>query len=165
MWGKSKSAEKPVNTTKAVARNSDATTLISHGTEIHGDVRFHGSMHVEGRIVGDVVSDDGVLRLAEAGSIEGDIHAPNVVVNGKVKGNVYATERLELAAKAEISGNVHYALIEMVMGAQVNGSLEHMPKLAETKVSEIPLKNKDTKKTADKGRIEKQVMQVEVEGN
>lgn len=137
--------------------------MISHGTEVHGDVRFHGNMHVEGRIIGDVVSDDGILRLAAASSVEGDIRAPNVVVNGKVKGNVYSTERLELSAKAEVAGDIHYNLIEMVMGAQINGSLERMPESAETRISGILLKSTDTQDVVDEERIEKQVIRVGAE--
>src|SRR5690625_6325461 len=46
-----------------------------------------------------------------------------VIINGNVTGNVYSSKHVELAAKAVVEGNVHYQLIEMVKGAQVNGSL------------------------------------------
>ena len=118
MWGKKDQSvsEAPAGT---------GTTLISEGTEIRGDIRFRGVMHVEGRILGDVWANEGTFRLVEGGVVEGDIKAPHVIINGSVKGDVRATEKLELASKAVISGNVYYSLIEMVMGAQVNGSLEH----------------------------------------
>ena len=137
--------------------------MISHGTEVHGDVHFHGSMHVEGRIIGDVVSDDGILRLAAASSVEGNIRAPNVVINGKVKGDVYSTERLELSAKAEVVGDIHYNLIEMVMGARIDGSLERMPEPAETGISGVLLKSTDMQDVVGEERIEKQVIRVGVE--
>ena len=52
-------------------------------------------------------------------------YEPNDVVNGKVTGDVHASGHIELAAKATVHGNVHYNLIEMVMGSQVNGALLH----------------------------------------
>ncbi|CAM3576850.1 bactofilin family protein [Parendozoicomonas haliclonae] len=118
MWGKK-------DQVKMASANSDTTTLIADGTEIHGDIRFRGVMHVEGKIEGDIWATEGTFRLVDGGVVEGDIKAPHVIINGTVKGDVYATEKLELASQAVITGNVYYNLIEMVMGAQVNGSLEH----------------------------------------
>jgi cytoskeletal protein CcmA (bactofilin family) len=103
-----------------------AHTLISAATDLQGDLRFSGELIVEGRITGDVSAaddPDAVLRVAEQGLVEGEINVPNVVINGTVKGDIYACKHIELAAKACITGDVHYQLIEMVMGARVNGSL------------------------------------------
>ena len=121
MWGRNKQETKQV-----VAENS-STTLISAGTEIRGDMAFNGVMHVEGRISGNLNSEQGQLTLSEGGVVEGDIRSPRIVINGNVRGNVYASEHLELAAKAIITGNVYYNLLEMTKGSQVNGSLEHHP--------------------------------------
>jgi cytoskeletal protein CcmA (bactofilin family) len=49
----------------------------------------------------------------------------NIVLNGEVLGDVHAFEHIELAAAARVTGNVYYNLIEMAMGAEVNGSLVH----------------------------------------
>ena len=103
-----------------------AHTLISAAAEIEGDLRFNGELIVEGRITGDVSAADdsgAVLRVAEQGVIEGSIKVPNVVINGTVKGDIHACKHIELAAKAAVFGDVHYQLLEMVMGARVNGSL------------------------------------------
>jgi len=123
MWGKESKAKKV-----DFDRHAGKTTMIAKGTVIDGDVKFEGGLLVEGTIKGNVRADDGsesLLRLSEAGQIEGQIHVPNVVINGKVNGDVYSTSHVELAAKAVVNGNVHYNLIEMVMGAAVNGSLVH----------------------------------------
>ena len=98
-------------------------TLVSSRTTVKGDVHFSGGLHVDGTIRGRVVAEEGgdaVLRVSEVGSVEGDIVAPHVIVNGTVHGDVYASTHLELAEKASIHGNVYYNLIEMV-----NGSLVH----------------------------------------
>lgn len=103
-------------------------TLISGKTSVSGDVHFSGGLHVDGKVRGKVIADEGsdaVLRLSEVGEIEGDIVAPHVIINGTVHGDVYAAAHLELATKASIHGNVYYNLIEMAMGAAVNGNLVH----------------------------------------
>ena len=63
--------------------------------------------------------------LAENGSIEGEVRAPVVMIDGRREGDVHATERVELAAKARVQGNVHYRVVEMHAGAQVTGRLVH----------------------------------------
>jgi cytoskeletal protein CcmA (bactofilin family) len=103
-------------------------TLISSRTTVEGDVHFSGGLHVDGRIRGKVVADEGtdaVLRISEVGEVTGDINAPHVIINGTVNGDVYASAHLELAEKASINGSVYYNLIEMAMGASVNGNLVH----------------------------------------
>ncbi len=57
--------------------------------------------------------------------MEGYIRVPNVILNGTVIGDVHATEKLVLNAKARVSGNVHYKLLQMEPGATINGQLVH----------------------------------------
>lgn len=104
-------------------------TLFDHALEVEGNVRFGGILDIEGTIKGDIASVDSssaLVRVREKGCVNGDIRAPKIIINGRVNGNVYATEHLELAAKAVVNGNVHYKIIEMVKGAEVNGSLVHV---------------------------------------
>ena len=117
-------------------------TLVSSRTTVEGDVHFSGGLHVDGRVRGKVVAEEGsdaVLRVSEVGEIAGDIVAPHVIINGTVHGDVYASAHLELAEKASINGNVYYNLIEMAMGASVNGNLVHQRE-------PVGLLTKDTRK-------------------
>ncbi len=114
------------------AMTTDSTkdhTLISGSTTVNGDIHFEGELIIEGRVVGKVLAEEGSeaqLRVAESGSIEGDVEVPLVVINGNVNGNVRASKHIELAAQGLVNGNVVYNLIEMVMGSAVNGSLTRM---------------------------------------
>ncbi|WP_049722622.1 bactofilin family protein [Gilvimarinus polysaccharolyticus] len=101
-------------------------TLISKGTRIVGDIHFSGDLQIEGTVQGNILVENGgdaKLVVADKGVVEGEIRVPRVVINGKVVGNVYSGKHVELAAKAVVEGNVHYQLIEMVKGSQVNGAL------------------------------------------
>jgi cytoskeletal protein CcmA (bactofilin family) len=111
---------------KNAGGHAGSTTLVAAGTTITGNVKFSGSIDIEGRIEGDIAAadpDHGTVRVLADGVVEGQIRAPSVIVNGVVNGDVHAGDHVELAAKATVTGNVHYKLIEMVKGAQVNGSL------------------------------------------
>ncbi|HJS34891.1 MAG TPA: polymer-forming cytoskeletal protein [Pseudoxanthomonas sp.] len=103
-------------------------TLIGPQVTIRGDVVFSGGLYVEGHIQGKVIAETGeraVLTLAEQGSIEGEVQVPVVVINGRMTGDVHAFDRIELAAKARVQGNVHYKVVEMSAGAQLTGRLVH----------------------------------------
>lgn len=107
--------------------SAQVDTLVGRNTVVEGNMRFSGGLHVEGTIRGNLYADDGerpsILILNEGGRIEGEVNVPRVVINGTVEGDVHASERVELAPKARISGSVYYNLIEMAMGAEVNGNL------------------------------------------
>lgn len=117
MWGSNKKI-----------RSSKIETLIGQGIVITGDLKFSGGLHLDGKIIGEVISEDdsnSVLVVSDHGCIEGDVHVSFAVINGMVKGNVYVSQKLELSSHASITGNVHYNLLEMVSGAEVNGNMVH----------------------------------------
>jgi cytoskeletal protein CcmA (bactofilin family) len=113
---------------KPKSSSAKVDTIIGQQTRIEGDVHFTGGLHVDGHIKGSILAEAGsasVLTVSEHGSIEGDVSVPTVILNGTVTGDVRSDDRIELAAKTEVNGNVYYNLIEMAMGAAVNGSLVH----------------------------------------
>lgn len=110
------------------AKNTGTDTLVGRNTQLYGDVRFTGGvrLHVDGAIKGNVVAEDdssALLTLSKQGTIEGEVRVPNIILDGVVLGDVYASEHIELASNARVTGNVYYSLIEMAMGAEVNGNL------------------------------------------
>ena len=108
---------------------SSSTTLVSRDTVIVGDIHFAGSLDVEGLVQGNIIAQPGqeaFVRVVDSGRIEGEIRAPTVVINGEVEGDIYCTERLELASKARVQGNVFYTLVEVAVGAEINGNLKHI---------------------------------------
>ena len=102
----------------------NAITLIAKGTRMEGDLNFMGCLEIEGTVVGNVHSDDQAsrVRVLNGGLLEGEIKVSDVVINGHVKGNIFAGNLIKLASKAVVEGNIHYSLIEVDKGAEVIGS-------------------------------------------
>jgi cytoskeletal protein CcmA (bactofilin family) len=101
-------------------------TLIGRTASVLGDIEFAGGLHVDGRITGNVLMAQGAtasLSVSEHGIIEGSVQATQVVVNGTVNGDILALERVILGARARVRGNVSYGVIEMALGAEINGNL------------------------------------------
>ena len=110
------------------SKNATIDTLIGPKTRINGDVDFTGGLHLDGHINGNVKGDSNqgtFLSVSEHGCVEGSVFAPNVILSGIVKGDIDASNRVELGAKARVLGNVHYTIIETAVGAQINGKLIH----------------------------------------
>ena len=108
------------------SRQPRIDTLIGKSAHVHGDVVFQGGLHLDGHIDGAVRSDEAResnLSVSESGSIQGAVRVPNVVLNGTVKGDIHARERVVLGATARVEGDVYYGVIEMTLGAQIVGKL------------------------------------------
>ena len=102
-------------------------TLIAAGTEVVGDVKFADQLFVSGRVTGNVTADNdkATLVVSGEGCVVGEVRVPNVVINGLIEGDVYASHKVELAEQAKVRGNLYYKLIEMQLGALVDGQLVH----------------------------------------
>jgi cytoskeletal protein CcmA (bactofilin family) len=101
-------------------------TLIGKTVRLQGDIEFSGGLHLDGHIVGNVRApgDSGSsLSVSEDGYIEGTVEVPSVVLDGTVRGDIHARQRLVLGARAKVLGNVYYGVIEMSLGAQIQGKL------------------------------------------
>ena len=127
--------------------SAGGTTLISSGTTVKGDITFCGQLDVEGSVVGSIQAESGkdaVLRVVAGGKVSGEIKVPHATVNGNVEGDIHTSERLELAEQAVIDGDVYYNLIEMAVGAKVNGGLRHTSSVADDLAAKREAKVADT---------------------
>jgi cytoskeletal protein CcmA (bactofilin family) len=145
------------NSPKAKAGAAD--TLICKQTKITGDVTFTGVLYIDGYVKGDVTAEElenSLLTIGTNGYVEGLINVPHIMILGRVKGDVHALEHVELMAESRIEGNVYYKLIEMAMGAEVNGQMLHTvekQKLLGHQQAEV--KKKDSGSKAEDAKIAK----------
>ena len=102
-------------------------SLIASGSRIEGDIKFIEGLRVDGEVYGDIRANpeqSSLLVISEAATVQGEIHADHVIINGTVRGPVPARELLELQPKAQIEGDVSYRALEMHQGAVISGQLK-----------------------------------------
>lgn len=119
------------NFSKKTKPNNNIDTFIGSKTTIDGDITFADFLVLDGTVNGKVSAQDNTnsrLALNNGGKIIGDVQVPNISIDGEVEGDIYASENVELAKNAKITGNVYYNLLEMEVGAAINGNLVHKPK-------------------------------------
>ena len=85
-----------------------------------------GVVVIDGYVNGSITAgkdENATLTISENGHVKGSVAAPHLLINGMVEGEVRATDRLQLGPKARVIGDVQYNLMEMSIGAQVDGKL------------------------------------------
>jgi cytoskeletal protein CcmA (bactofilin family) len=103
-------------------------TLIGENARIEGNLLFEGGCHIDGVVHGSVAGSsdsDAFLSVSEQGSVQGDVAVPHLALSGTVEGNVMVSDRVEFGPTARVNGDVHYNLIEIAAGAEINGKLIH----------------------------------------
>jgi cytoskeletal protein CcmA (bactofilin family) len=83
------------------------TTVLTSDCEFKGALAFSGELELHGRLEGTIESEGGALTIGEQALIKAEIKVNDVLIYGKVQGNIYATGRIELRGKAEVYGDLH----------------------------------------------------------
>jgi cytoskeletal protein CcmA (bactofilin family) len=101
-------------------------TIIGVETEIHGRIVMSKGLRIDGKVIGNIEGPVGVnltVALGKNSLVQGDINAYRILIAGRVEGNVYASERVELHDSADVQGDITYTTIGIEHGAKLNGLL------------------------------------------
>ena len=82
-------------------QSEDLNGFLDDGTEFSGELRFRDVLRVDGRLKGRVVSDN-MLIIGETGQVDAEIDCGVVSIRGKVSGQVYGRQRIELLAGCRV---------------------------------------------------------------
>ncbi len=96
------------------------TAFIDEGSEIEGKYSFTGTVMINGKFKGEIIST-GTLIVGEKATIRATIQAAVVLINGEVTGNVSATERVELHGEARLQGDVDAPKVAIEDGVLFDG--------------------------------------------
>jgi cytoskeletal protein CcmA (bactofilin family) len=112
-----------------MAKNEDhkaserISTTLGRETEFNGVMRFRDSLKIDGAFSGEIVSS-GFLYIEQGASITANIRVGSVVVGGTVRGNIEATEKLEMLASGKVYGNIRTAKLKIADGVVFEGKCE-----------------------------------------
>jgi cytoskeletal protein CcmA (bactofilin family) len=98
-------------------------TTISRSIRIHGELIGDDDLVVEGTVCGCINAPKNLIIAPEA-YVQGDIRGRRVLVQGRVKGNVIASERIELEAVADLEGHLSANHVVIADGARFNGGID-----------------------------------------
>lgn len=98
----------------------DSTSLLSKNVRIEGEVKGPENLHVEGTIKGAIVLS-GDIFIGKTGTVEADVEAKSIVIQGEVSGNVTAHRQLEIHPDGKLFGDCTAASIDIKEGAVFEG--------------------------------------------
>ena len=81
------------------------TGFFDKNTEIEGTLKFSGSFQIDGQFKGKIESDD-ILVIGENGRVESEVRVGIIIVNGEVKGEIFAKERVEIKPRGKAVGTI-----------------------------------------------------------
>lgn len=118
--------------------------LLAQGCRIEGELRFTEGMRIDGEVAGNiraVPEQPSLLVISETATVDGEVAADHVIINGTVRGPVHAAELLELQPRARVEGDVTYGALEIHQGAVISGVLRHQPPAEEKPLLKLAASN------------------------
>jgi cytoskeletal protein CcmA (bactofilin family) len=127
--------------------SGSATTVIAKTTHVKGEIKGAGEIRIEGTVKGTLDCSATVL-VAQGGQVEGEIRAETSTIAGNVKGDVFASQKIELTPTAEVEGNITSPRILIREGASFEGQVFMTGKKGGS--APPPEKKTDEKEKSDK---------------
>jgi cytoskeletal protein CcmA (bactofilin family) len=118
-----------VTDSESIARDIKEGRLsgfVGHGTTLTGETNFQMMLRVDGHLTGTVVSDGGTLIVGANGQVDANIAVAVATINGAVKGDIIATERIQLGRTARVMGNISTPKLMVEDGAVFEGGCTMM---------------------------------------
>ena len=95
-------------------------SFFSPGSRIEGNLEIEGEVTLQGQISGKVVGT-GLVTIGEQANVRANVYAPTVVVEGTLRGEIHARDRLELHRAAKVTGLIRAPRIRIDEGAFFEG--------------------------------------------
>jgi cytoskeletal protein CcmA (bactofilin family) len=118
------STPRAVTESEALARDlreGVVSGFIGGGTVVSGDAEFKGMLRIDGHFKGRIRSEKGSLIVSAGGKVDADIEVATARINGTVKGDIVAGQRIELGRSARVHGNIQTPALVIEEGAIFEG--------------------------------------------
>jgi cytoskeletal protein CcmA (bactofilin family) len=102
---------------------SEISAFLGKGTEFKGVLSFEGTIRVDGKVEGEVISKD-TLIAGDGAFLQGEISVGTIISSGKIVGNVNASQQVHLLAPANIQGNIKTPKLIIEEGVTFDGKCE-----------------------------------------
>ncbi len=97
---------------------------ISQGIKIKGELTGSEDLYVDGVVEGKLNLSNGTLTIGPNGSVKADVDAREVLVSGRIEGNITAREKVQLWSTGQVSGEVRTERLAIEEGATLRGKVE-----------------------------------------
>ena len=96
------------------------TTLLGKGSEFEGKLSFEGTVRVDGKLTGEIFTDD-VLIVGEGAEVNAEVTVGAIVIQGVVRGNITAKRSVEIHSPGKVKGNINTPSLFIEKGVFFDG--------------------------------------------
>ena len=96
------------------------TTLLGKGSEFEGKLSFEGTVRVDGKLTGEIFTDD-VLMVGEGAEVNAEVTVGAIVIQGTVRGNITAKRSVEIHSPGRVKGNINTPSLFIEKGVFFDG--------------------------------------------
>jgi cytoskeletal protein CcmA (bactofilin family) len=111
------------NPVKTVTAPIDQAT-IGRTLVIKGEITGSEALYIDGRIEGKIIMPESRVTIGRNGKVDASIQAREVVVMGKVTGNIECSDRVDIRAEGSVSGDISTVRISVEDGASLKGGIQ-----------------------------------------
>jgi len=111
------------NQVKTVTAPVDQAT-IGRTLVIKGEITGSEALYIDGRVEGKIVMPESRVTIGRNGKVDASIHAREVVIMGKVNGNIECSDRVDIRAEGSVTGDISTARISVEDGAALKGGIQ-----------------------------------------
>jgi len=119
----SNSATGPLNATTSLSSNS-TTAFLGPNLTIQGEITSEEDLQIDGKVRGPISLQGRRLTIGRTAELNSDVTAGEVIVYGKLTGNLCASDRVEIKKDGSVSGEVTKARVSIEDGADFKGRME-----------------------------------------
>ncbi len=101
----------------------EVTTLLGRGSEFEGKLSFEGTVRVDGKLSGEIFTDD-VLVIGEGAEVNAEINVGSIIIEGTVHGNIHAKRSVEIHTPARVKGNITTPSLFIEKGVVFDGNCQ-----------------------------------------
>ena len=125
--------------------HDNVTAIIDKGCEFVGKLTFEGTVRIGGKFEGEIFTKD-ILIVNEGSTINAEIEADTVIINGEVNGNIKATNRVEIHSPGTLRGNIETPVLSIDEGVVFEGTTKMIGKKMKSRKQVSFLKTDGIKK-------------------
>ena len=113
----------PATSSSATGGTGEVTTLLGRGSEFEGKLSFEGTVRVDGKLSGEIFTDD-VLIIGEGAEVSAEISVGAIIIEGTVHGNIHAKRSVEIHTPARVRGNISTPSLSIDKGVVFDGNCQ-----------------------------------------
>lgn len=115
---------KPVRDIPPASGERRGAAVIGPSIHIEGDLRGEEDLVIEGEVKGTVKLKSNSVTIGARGKVAADVYAHTIYVEGSMKGDLFAAERISIRKNAQVRGNITSPRVSLEDGAHFKGSIE-----------------------------------------